>query len=132
MNPLLCALSPGCYAETTRSCCVTATRDEPIIPTSGTFQVVTSMRENRSAETLLRELAEELGITVDPPTAPAWMTLAVDGLELSIFLIDHWEGEPHNVSPDEHDDIGWVSIDDLSQLDFAHPSYVELLREALK
>lgn len=84
------------------------------------------------SETLHRELAEELGITVDPPTAPAWMTLAADGLELSIYLIDTWEGEPHNASPDEHDDIRWVTIDDMTQLDLAHPSYVELVREALK
>lgn len=84
------------------------------------------------AQTLVRELAEELGITVEPPAGPPWMTLVADGLELNLFLIDQWAAEPHNASPEEHDAIKWVSIDDLPHLDVAHPSYVEMLRRALE
>jgi mutator protein MutT len=83
------------------------------------------------ADALARELAEELGIVVEPPTDPAWMTLAADGLELSVFLVDTWEGEPHNASPDEHDDIRWVRMNDLADLDLADSSYEEMLRRSL-
>lgn len=83
------------------------------------------------AETLVRELAEELGITVEPPAGPPWMILSADGLELNLFVVDQWAEKPHNASPDEHDDIRWVAIDDLPHLDLAHPSYVEMLKRAL-
>jgi mutator protein MutT len=84
-----------------------------------------------TTDTLVRELAEELGIGVEPPEGPPWVTLRADGLELYVFLVDRWQGEPHNVALDEHDDIRWTSVDDLVHLDLAHPSYLELLRRAL-
>lgn len=84
-----------------------------------------------SGQTLARELSEELGITVAPPTGPVWMTLETDDLEMSVYLIDSWEGDPHNASPDEHDEIRWVTVDDLPALDLADPSYPEMLRRAL-
>lgn len=85
MNHLLCSSSPGCCAETTRFCCVTATRDELTTPTSGSFQVGNVEAGESLSETLLRELAEELGITVDPPTAPAWMTSQPTGCSSASF-----------------------------------------------
>lgn len=84
------------------------------------------------SETLVRELAEELDVEVEPPTTPPWKTVAADGLELSVFLIERWKGEPHTASSDEHDDIRWVSADALADLNLAHHSYVEMLREALQ
>lgn len=84
------------------------------------------------AQTLVRELTEELGVTVEPPNGSPWMTFSADGLELNVFLVDHWTEEPHNASPDEHDDIRWVSIDDLTRLDLAHPSYVGMLMRGLQ
>jgi 8-oxo-dGTP diphosphatase len=83
------------------------------------------------ADTLVRELAEELGIDVDPPVGPPWVTLHADGIALHVFLVDRWQGEPRNVAVDEHDDISWTGVDGLHLLDLAHPSYMELLRRAL-
>jgi 8-oxo-dGTP diphosphatase len=62
-----------------------------------------------TTDTLVRELAEELGIGVESP-GPPWVTLHADGRELYVFLVDRWQGEPHNVALDEHDDIRWASI----------------------
>lgn len=83
------------------------------------------------AETLVRELAEELGIDVEAPTGPPWVTLHADGHELHVFLVDRWQGVPRNVAVDEHDDIAWTNADMLQHLDLADPSYGELLRRAL-
>jgi 8-oxo-dGTP diphosphatase len=82
-------------------------------------------------QALVRELDEELGVQVDSPQTGPWLTLTADGVELSVFLIDHWQGEPDNVAVDEHDHIRWVTTADLIQLDLAHPSYEDLLRRAL-
>lgn len=90
------------------------------------------VNENESAtEALTRELAEELGIAIDLPEGPPWMTVRADGLELYLFLVDAWDGKPGNVAVDEHDDLTWAGIDDLGHLDLAHPSYPELLKRAL-
>lgn len=84
-----------------------------------------------AAETLVRELDEELGISVETPEGPPWRTLRADGLELSVFLIDRWEGDPRNMAPDEHDTVEWVHTDDLAGLDYADQVYREMLPDAL-
>lgn len=82
------------------------------------------------AEALVRELNEELGIQAEPPVGPPWTTLRADTLEVNIYLVDRWRGEPQNAAIDEHDGIRWVTSDDLPDLVLAHPSYNELLRRA--
>jgi len=82
------------------------------------------------AEALVRELEEELGVQVEPPQGSPWMTLRVGNVELNLYLIDRWLGEPRNVAVEEHDDIRWFEADDLKLLDLAHPSYIEILRQA--
>ncbi len=84
-----------------------------------------------TADTLVRELEEELGIAVEAPTAPPWVTLNADGVELHLYLVDRWKGEPRNAALDEHDDIRWTRADELAHLDLAHRSYSSLLRRAL-
>lgn len=32
---------------------------------------------------------------------------------LSAWLVHDWHGAPANVAPDEHDDIGWFSLEEL-------------------
>jgi 8-oxo-dGTP diphosphatase len=83
------------------------------------------------AEALVRELGEELGVQIEAPKGSPWMTIVLDGLELNLYLIDRWEGEPRNVALEEHDDIRWFAADDLELLDLAHPSYVEILQGAV-
>ena len=84
------------------------------------------------ASALVRELDEELGIHVEAPDQPPWVTVRTDRIELNLFLIDRWEGEPRNVATNEHDDTRWVKPDELAQLDLAHPSYLQLMRRALQ
>lgn len=84
-----------------------------------------------AAETLVRELDEELGINVEPPEGPPWRTFRSEGLELSVFVVDRWEGNPRNIAIDEHDAIEWVHADGLAALDYADQVYREMLPEAL-
>jgi 8-oxo-dGTP pyrophosphatase MutT (NUDIX family) len=84
------------------------------------------------AEALVRELGEELGIRTKAPGELAWETMQADGLELNLFVIDSWDGEPQNMAPEEHDDIRWVAPDEMDDLDLANRSYVQLLRRALE
>ena len=83
------------------------------------------------AEALARELGEELGVVLVPPTAPPFETLQDDalGLELTIWLIDH-QGGVESRAPDEHDEIRWVTRDELASLPLAHPSYLGLLHRS--
>jgi mutator protein MutT len=83
-----------------------------------------------TAEALVRELDEELGVQVEAPEGPPWMTLRVGPVELDLYLIDRWHGEPRNTALEEHDDIRWFAADDLKLLDLAHPSYIEILHRA--
>ena len=84
-----------------------------------------------SAEALVRELEEELGVQIEPPPGPPWMTLRAGNVELDLYLVDSWRGEPRNAAPEEHDDIRWFAGDDLKHLDLADVSYVEILRRAM-
>jgi len=86
--------------------------------------------DESTTEALVRELDEELGVQVEPPEGPPWMTLRVGPVELNLYLIDRWHGEPRNVAVEEHDDIRWFAPDDLKLLDLADPSYIEILRQA--
>lgn len=83
-------------------------------------------------ECLTRELHEELGIAIDPPSDDPWARLRLGHFDLSLFVIDRWAGEPVNVSPAEHDRIRWVGEAELARLPLAHPVYLPLLRRGLK
>jgi mutator protein MutT len=84
------------------------------------------------ADALVRELAEEIGIIVEPPRGAPWKTFRADGLQLHVFLVDRWEGEPRNLAVDEHDDLRWISVDGLGALRFADDAYLGMLRESLE
>ena len=76
-----------------------------------------------------RELLEELGIVVDEPDIEpiAGDVAAGSDLRLSVYRVHHWQGQPFNACPMEHDQIGWFELGDLPKLDLAHPAYVDLL-----
>jgi 8-oxo-dGTP diphosphatase len=82
-------------------------------------------------DALVRELDEELGIRIDKPAGPPWTTLRTATIELHMFLVDRWEGEPHNLAPDEHDEIRWFVPDELEGLALADSSYITLFRQAM-
>lgn len=87
-------------------------------------------------EALVRELQEEVGVTAALDGQP-WTHLedpaASDGgLDLRIWAIDQWCGEPRNVAVDEHDALGWFDASALSAAKLAHPAYLDLLSELLE
>lgn len=83
-------------------------------------------------EALVRELEEELGIRADVPAGRPWIIEEFEGVELSLFVIDQWDGEIRNCAPHEHEAVRWVSLEELPQLELAHPLYRSLLAQAVR
>ena len=82
-------------------------------------------------ETLIRELAEELGIT---PTQ--WLYLETlrtpsEQLTVHLYLVTNWQGTPVNRQAEEHSEIGWFSLVEAIQLRLADPSYPTLFERHL-
>jgi 8-oxo-dGTP diphosphatase len=83
--------------------------------------------------TLARELQEEIGVT--PVTAVPLASFQVSGgggdeVELSVYLVTYWQGEPQNLLPEEHDAVGWFTIDQACRLALASSLYPDLFRHA--
>jgi 8-oxo-dGTP pyrophosphatase MutT (NUDIX family) len=82
---------------------------------------------------LARELLEEIGVKVVPPTIAPTFTVqdnerSPDGLALSGWVLDMWSGDPANLAGDEHSELRWLSPDHALGLDLAHSCYGEVLR----
>ena len=84
-------------------------------------------------QTLQRELQEELGIM---PTT--WRYLeTLSGADASgqigchFFVVTEWCGTPKNHQPEEHSEVRWFRLEELTQLELAHPEYLRILREAV-
>jgi 8-oxo-dGTP diphosphatase len=82
-------------------------------------------------DALVRELREELGIRINVPDGRPWRIGTFEGAELSLFVVDGWDGEIRNCAPHEHEAVRWVSVEELPQLHLAHPLYRTLLAEAM-
>lgn len=80
-------------------------------------------------DALTRELNEELGVQIVTSSASHLCRLTAGPAEepalLSAWLVHDWQGTPANVAPEEHDDIGWFSVEE-----FPPPGH-RLLRQAL-
>lgn len=72
-------------------------------------------------EAVRRECLEEIGVHVHNPVSIP-MTVEDPALEMHAFLVTHWEGEPVNAAPEEHDDLRWFRPSDLETLKLAHPA----------
>lgn len=48
------------------------------------------------------------------------------------FLVTHWEGQPVNAAPEEHDDLRWFRPSDLAGLKMAHPASLSSILNAVK
>jgi 8-oxo-dGTP diphosphatase len=66
---------------------------------------------------LARELEEELGVRIRAGSASHLCRLTVGPADgpalLSAWVVNDWHGTPTNVAPDEHDGIGWFSLEEL-------------------
>jgi mutator protein MutT len=82
-------------------------------------------------EALERELLEELGVEVySLPPGPLIQLSTVD-VEMGIWLVGSWKGRPANLAPEEHDAIAWFTAEELTALEMAHASYLDLFRAIL-
>jgi 8-oxo-dGTP pyrophosphatase MutT (NUDIX family) len=85
-----------------------------------------------TALALARELREELGVEADcsGPVLARWV--ADDGSEDITFIAVHrWAGEVTNGAPDEHDELGWFTLDKALRLSLPDPRYDALIKTAL-
>jgi 8-oxo-dGTP diphosphatase len=90
-------------------------------------------RGERREEALARELREELGLVVSPPTGAPLAVLS-EGRELSlaIYLVRDWLGDPVNRAPEEHDEIRWFGGHEVEHLTLAHPALARIIEDALR
>ena len=84
-------------------------------------------------EALLRELGEELEIV---PTAWTYLETqrevdATRQVVCHFFVVSEWRGTPTNRQPQEHSEIRWFSLEEIAQLELAHPGYLGLLDRAV-
>lgn len=82
------------------------------------------------AQTLIREIEEELGITLTAfaPLATISIRRSVVEVELHVYLVTDWDGKAWNRQPEEHDVIRWFTIDEACRLPLASPRYPSLFR----
>jgi len=82
-------------------------------------------------EALARELREELAVDLRSPLGRPFDEVedSAAAVNMTIWLIDY-AGTIVNHAPDEHDELRWVTSDEIAGLVLAHPSYVELLGRA--
>ena len=80
---------------------------------------------------LVRELREELGISLAEPLGRHSFYRATDELEMWVWTAGEWIGDPSNRAPDEHDEIGWLTAQDVLSLRLADPAYSGWIAEAL-
>jgi 8-oxo-dGTP pyrophosphatase MutT (NUDIX family) len=77
---------------------------------------------------LLRELREEIGVEATEVYDEPVLRVEDGELLLTVHVVRAWAGEPRNVEPEEHDDLRWVSADEVCALRLAHPSYAGLVQ----
>ena len=85
-------------------------------------------------DALTRELDEELGVRIVTDSASHLCRLAAgpsgEPAVLSGWLVRDWHGTPTNVAPEEHDDIGWFTVEELPPP--GHPLLRAALVEAMR
>ncbi|MCZ2819570.1 GNAT family N-acetyltransferase [Modestobacter sp. VKM Ac-2977] len=76
---------------------------------------------------LRRELREEVGVQVAGVDPEPVARLLDEDLQLAVWSVHDWAGEPVNRCPEEHAELRWVAPDELAELSLADPRYVDLL-----
>lgn len=81
-------------------------------------------------EALIRECREELGVTVKPLDIYMEVTHEYPDLtvNLTLFNAEITEGIPQML---EHNDIKWISVDEINNFDFC-PADVEILNKLIR
>ncbi|MDH6110328.1 8-oxo-dGTP pyrophosphatase MutT (NUDIX family) [Kitasatospora sp. MAP12-15] len=73
-------------------------------------------------ETAVRELKEETGLVVDPEALQLAHVIhgargveAPNGFLTVVFAAHSWSGDPVNVEPEKHAQVGWISVDAIPE-----------------
>lgn len=80
---------------------------------------------------LVRELREELGVTIEEPAGPAMTRVSTSEFEMQIWLVETWTGSLANAAPQEHDALDWFDGPALDGLRLAHDIYPRLITGVL-
>jgi len=81
---------------------------------------------------LVRELREELGVSIAEPDGRCLARISTDEFDLRVWLVTEWSGTPKSIANDEHDEIGWFAESSAIGLRLAHPTYSSLFAAALR
>ncbi len=79
-------------------------------------------------QTLVRELAEELGVVPVKYRELPIHPLNAEGLLLHSYYVTQWTGTPSNLQEHEHSEIAWVRLTEVDKLELASPYIPELLQ----
>jgi len=79
----------------------------------------------------VRELREELGVDIAPPTGKALLVCREADALLEVWKVEEWVGDIVNAAPDEHDSLGWFSLEEAISLDLADAGYQALFEQVL-
>jgi 8-oxo-dGTP diphosphatase len=82
-------------------------------------------------QALARELQEELGILIGPPTIAPFAQVQGSDFRMDVWLVDEWTGDPCNDASDEHDALAWVDADEAIGLQLADARLPTLIEAAL-
>ena len=82
-------------------------------------------------DALRRELQEEVGVTATEVGSTPLARLTGADLRLGIWHVRGWSGRPVNRCSEEHDELRWVTADELPGLELADRRYVGLLTPLL-
>jgi mutator protein MutT len=82
-------------------------------------------RDEDPLDALGREILEEIGVVVQLDALAVTPDLRAHerNLDLSLWAVHVWEGEPANCAPEEHDQVEWFDIRDAVTMTLAFPAY---------
>ena len=83
-------------------------------------------------QTLIRELAEELGVVPTEYRALPVHPLDDQGLLVHGYWVKRWTGTPGNLQEHEHSEMAWVRLTEVDKLELASPAIPELLQSIQK
>ena len=85
-----------------------------------------------SEQTLLRELAEELGVVPTQYRELPNHSLNFEGLRVHCYYVMRWTGTPSNLQEHEHSETAWVRLTEVDKLELASPVIPTLLQAIQK
>ena len=86
-------------------------------------------------DALVRELREELGVEAVVSGVPSLHLEhrpgTADGMVQDVWVVTDWAGSASNLAEEEHDELRWVTAEELPHLDLAHSEHLPFLRDLL-